>query len=123
MKNKHWVYGLAHCAIWVVALVICERLTSDSAASSAYALICAWWATLYSAAILETRWRAVPFFLMGMILALAIDATAMSGLLYHDIPSPVSTGFLGVAALLCVFWVSPFAVNAFVLWIRNRIRQ
>lgn len=123
MKLNDWLQGLAHCVIWIGFVVLCEKLFADSPARSAYGLLCAWWATLYSASVLGTRWRAIVVFLLGMTVALATGAAASSNLLYRDTPAPLSVGFIGVAGLLWVLWVSPFAINSAVVWVRDRIRR
>jgi hypothetical protein len=119
--KQPWQLGILHCLIWIAAIVACEAIARGSPGSSAYALICAWWATLYSAAVFNTPWRAVPVFVLGMIVALAVDALAKSNLLYHDAPMPTALGFWGVAAFLCILWISPFAVNSVVHWLREKL--
>jgi hypothetical protein len=123
MKLSDWLQGLAHCAIWIGFLVLCEMLFADSPARTAYGMLCAWWATIYVASVLGTRWRAVAVFVLCMTLALVIDTAGSWSRLYHDTPAPLSIGFVVVAGLQWVVWASPFAMNRAVVWVRDRLRR
>lgn len=122
MRLSDWLLGFAHCVVWIGFMLLCEQVFADSPARSAYGLLCAWWATLYGAAVLGTGWRSVAVFLLGMTVALAIGAVSGWDVLYHDTPSPLSIGFIGAAGLQWVLWASPFVVNSAVTWVCSRIR-
>jgi hypothetical protein len=123
MNKLRWIFGVAHVAIWIAFVLAVEAAMADSPSRVGYAVLCAWWATLYAGQLLGTTWRAVAIFLTGMIVVLAIDASFGWQLLYHDPPSVVSTAFVKVSSILCVLWGSPFVVNEFVRRLRDRISK
>jgi hypothetical protein len=121
MKLGDLMVGIVHCVIWIGFIVLCESVFADSPAKAVYGSLCAWWATLYAASVLATKWRAVAVFVLAMTLALFVDAIGSWNRLYHDTPTPLSIGFVAVAGLQWVVWASPFVVNAAVAWLRDRI--
>lgn len=122
MDKRHWILGLAHAAIWVGITLIVERGLGASPARDAYALLSAWWATLYVSLLVGTTWRAVSIFLFGMAIALAIDATLGTQVLYHDPPNVRSSAFGAILLLQGALWSSPFAVNECVRRGRDKLR-
>ena len=121
MRRKDWCIGAIHATAWLALTIGVQFAVRDSPSRDAYALLCAWWATLYLACLLGTTWRAVPVFLLMMAIAVAMDGGAGTQLLYHDAPAVLSTGFLGLLLLLCVLWLSPFAINAAASRLRERV--
>jgi hypothetical protein len=118
MNSRPAILGAIHAVIWVATLIVVTRVFGGSGSRAAYALLCAWWLTLYVALLIGTPWRAVPVYLAVMLVAFVVDAAMGSNALYHDPPPVATLSFVTVAALQVALWVSPFAVN----WVATRIR-
>ncbi|HZF17087.1 MAG TPA: hypothetical protein VE046_14195 [Steroidobacteraceae bacterium] len=123
MNKRQWILGAVHVALWIATVLAVESAMEDSASRAAYAVLCAWWATLYVGLLVGSSWRAVPVFLVGMIAALAIDGSIGWKHLYHDTPDVASAGFLWVSVISCVLWSSPFVVNEIARRVRDRIAK
>ena len=119
--KRNSILGILHAVVWLVALVGVERAFETSPGRGSYALLSAWWATLYLACLLATPWRAVGVFILIMAVSLAVDVGLGTGLLYHDAPSILSAGLLGLLLLMVALWLSPFAINAGARWMRDRL--
>lgn len=116
MRKQDWLIGLLHSAVWIGVIALFPLAMKGNSAAAAYAAICAWWATLYVALLLGTAWRAAVAFLLIMIVALSVDASAGWNSLYHDPPRVFSVQFVVAAAVLGIVWGSPFVVNAVAKW-------
>jgi hypothetical protein len=123
MNRNLWPLGVFHAVVWLVAIVGVERALEASAARGSYALLSAWWATLYLACLLATPWRAVAVFLAIMAVSLVVDVALGTGVLYHNAPAILSAGLFGLLLLMGVLWVSPFAINAAARWLRDRFAR
>ena len=122
MTQSDWRDGAIHGIAWVALTVGVQLAMAGSPSSDAYGVLCAWWANLYLACLLRTRWRAVPVFLAIMAIAVVVDTISGSQRLYHDAPTVSSAEFLVLLLLLCLLWASPFAINAAATRIRVRLQ-
>ncbi len=121
MKLNQNVLGAVHALLWIAAGVAANLVFSGSPSRAGYGLLCAWWVTLYVALLVGTTWRALPAFLVLMVVALVFDAIQGAGFLYHDASSVDSSSVLVLAFVLVLLWASPIAVNQLAMRIHHRL--
>jgi len=111
------VGGTIYAVAWPATIEIVELIVWDNPARGAYAVICAWWFTLYLCHILDFHWKvAIPATIIHIPLSMlwGHPKSIFKEIAFADLLQP---DILAILALLILSFLSPLLVSLAVRFV------